>query len=262
MTDRKVAIITGASAGIGRAAAVKFAREGYVTAIIARHNIKAAGDEIRALGAECGIACGECFDFTGDVSVEADVKAMVEEVDRRYGRVDVLNCNAGVVVVKPIEETAYDEFINVYKINVGGMFLFTKYVLPIMKRRRSGAIVNLGSVSGHVGQTQHAVYGATKAGCISFTRAIAWEVKDFGIRVNSVSPGSVDTPMLRGDCEGEARRLGVSFEAVKKEREAEQAFNRWGAPEEVAEAIYFMASEKASFITGADLRVDCGWVAK
>jgi NAD(P)-dependent dehydrogenase (short-subunit alcohol dehydrogenase family) len=255
MTDKKVAIITGASTGIGKAAAIKFAKEGYITAIIARRNIDKVGDEIRKMGSEC-------FDFAGDVSVEEDVKKMVGEVDKRYGRVDVLNCNAGVVVVKPVEDITYDEFINVSKINVGGMFLFTKYVVPIMKRQKKGSIINLGSVSGHVGQTEHAVYGATKAGCLSFTRASAWELAPWNIRVNSVSPGSVDTPMLVGDCEGEAKRRGVPYEVIKKEREEEQAFKKWGTPEEIAGPIYFLASDEASFITGADLLVDGGWVAK
>jgi NAD(P)-dependent dehydrogenase (short-subunit alcohol dehydrogenase family) len=147
-------------------------------------------------------------------------------------------------------------------VNIGGTFLLHKYVLPVMIRQRSGAIVNLGSVSGHVGQTQHAVYGATKAAVIAFTRAMAWEMADYHIRVNSVSPGSVDTPMLRGDILLESTRTGLPFEEVKKLREAEQAFKRWADPSEIAQAIYFLASDAASFVTGSDLLVDCGWVAK
>jgi NAD(P)-dependent dehydrogenase (short-subunit alcohol dehydrogenase family) len=131
-----------------------------------------------------------------------------------------------------------------------------------MKKQASGAVVNMGSVSGHVGQVDHTVYGATKGAIIAFTRAVAWEVAKHNIRVNSISPGSVDTPMLRSDIELESRRTGIPFETVKKEREAEQAFNRWADPKEIAEAIYFLASERASFITGTDLLVDCGWVAK
>jgi NAD(P)-dependent dehydrogenase (short-subunit alcohol dehydrogenase family) len=109
---------------------------------------------------------------------------------------------------------------------------------------------------------RHAIYGSTKGAVLSFTKALAWELAPYGIRVNSVSPGSVDTPMLRSDVIGEARRLGVSFEKMKKEREGEQAFQRWADPREVAEAIYFLASDSASFITGTDLLVDCGWTAR
>jgi len=113
-----------------------------------------------------------------------------------------------------------------------------------------------------VGQIDHSSYGSTKGAIIAFTRALAWEVAKYGIRVNSISPGSVDTPMLRGDIQIESEKTGLPFEEVKKIREAEQAFNRWADPLEIGEAIYFLASDKASFITGTDLLVDCGWVAK
>ncbi|MDR2742538.1 MAG: SDR family oxidoreductase [Treponema sp.] len=256
MTDRKTAIVTGSSVGIGRAAAIKFAREGYNVAIIARgKGIHEVGDEIRKLGAEC-------IDFQGDVGSEQDVKTMVAQVEQKWGRVDVLNCNAGIVVVKPLEDTTWEDFVNVTHINIGGHFLFTKYVMPIMKRQKRGAIVNMGSVSGHVGQTEHAIYGSTKGAIIAFTRAVAWELAKYNIRVNSVSPGSVDTPMLRSDIQLESTRTGLPFDEVKKLREHEQAFDRWAEPEEIAEAIYFLASDAASFITGTDLLVDCGWVSK
>ena len=146
--------------------------------------------------------------------------------------------------------------------NLGGTFLLCKYVLPIMQTQKSGSIVNMASVSGHVGQTDHAIYGATKGAILSFTRALAWEVASDNIRVNSISPGSVDTPMLRSDVALESQRSGRSFEEVKQSREAEQAFKRWAEPREIAETVFFLASDAASFMTGSDLLVDCGWVAK
>lgn len=253
---KRVAIITGAANGIGQASALKFAREGYVVcAVDVKESLCETEKKIREEG-------GECLCCVGDVSDETAMRAFVDEIIAAYGKIDVLNNNAGIVVVKPLEDTRFEEFEKVAKVNMGGTFLLTKLVLPHMKERREGAIVNLGSVSGHVGQTEHAIYGATKGGVIAFTRAVAWEVADYGIRVNSVSPGSVDTPMLRSDIQMEATRLSIPYEDVKKEREKEQAFNRWADPSEIAEAIYFMASEKASFITGSDLLVDCGWVAK
>ena len=146
--------------------------------------------------------------------------------------------------------------------NLGGTFLTCKHVIPVMKRQDGGAIVNLGSVSGHVGQVDHSLYGATKGAIIALGRALAWELAPLGIRVVTVSPGSVDTPMLRSDIELEASKTGAPFEDVKALREQEQALGRWADPSEIAEAICFLASERASFVTGADLLVDAGWVAR
>lgn len=256
MGSTKTAIVTGAASGIGRACAVKFAHEGYALAIMDWNPaVEEVGAELRRSGAEC-------IAHSGDVSKEDDVEELIAKTLEQFGRIDVLNCNAGVVVVKPLEDTSYEDFLKVASVNIGGTFLLCKHVLPVMKRQRSGAIVNLGSVSGHVGQTEHAIYGATKGAVIAFTRAVAWEVADFNIRVNSVSPGSVDTPMLRSDIQLEATRTGRPFDEVKKLREAEQAFKRWADPSEIAETIYFLASDAASFVTGTDLLVDCGWVAK
>jgi NAD(P)-dependent dehydrogenase (short-subunit alcohol dehydrogenase family) len=256
MTDKQVAIVTGAANGIGEATARLFAQNDYAVAVID------IADRVEQVAAEIKSEGGECLFIKGDVSNESHVKAFVDQVMAAYGRIDALINNAGIVVVKPLEEIDWADFRRVVDVNLGGIFLFCKHVLPIMKRQASGAIVNMGSVSGHVGQIDHTVYGATKGAIIAFTRAIAWEVAKHNIRVNSISPGSVDTPMLRSDIELESRRTGIPFETVKKEREAEQAFNRWADPREIAEAIYFLASKKASFITGTDLLVDCGWVAR
>ena len=192
----------------------------------------------------------------------AQVKGWVAQVREHYGRIDVLVTNAGVVLVKPLDEITWEEYQRVVNTNLGGAFLLCKHVLPIMKQQRSGAIVNMASVSGHVGQIDHVLYGATKGAILALTRALAWEVAPYQIRVNSISPGSVDTPMLRGDIAIESHRTGLPFDQVKVQREAEQAFKRWADPAEIAAAIYFLASEAASFITGADLLVDCGWVAR
>lgn len=256
MTDQKVAVISGAANGIGEASAWKFAREGYAVAIVdINPKLQQTCDALAAVGYEC-LPC------VGDVCDEAAMTGFITDVLKTYGRIDVLNNNAGIVVVKPLEDTTFAEFERVANVNIGGTFVLTKLVLPTMKAQKKGAIVNLGSVSGHVGQTEHAIYGATKGAVIAFTRAVAWELADHNIRVNSVSPGSVDTPMLRSDITLEANRTGIPYEQVKKVREAEQAFKRWADPAEIAEAIYFLASDAASFITGSDLLVDCGWVAK
>ena len=253
----RVAIVTGAARGIGAATVKIFAAHGY--AVTGLDILEEEGQQVCA---EVLVQGGECQFFQCDVSNETQVKECVEWVVARYGRIDALLNNAGIVLVKPFDEIEFAEYQRTFNVNVGGIFLMTKYVLPTMKKQRSGAIVNMASVSGHVGQIDHVMYGATKGAIIAMTRALAWEVAPYNIRVNSISPGSVDTPMLRGDITLESNRTGIPFEAVKKEREAEQAFKRWADPMEIAEPIYFLASEGASFVTGADWLVDCGWVAK
>jgi NAD(P)-dependent dehydrogenase (short-subunit alcohol dehydrogenase family) len=257
MTEsNKVALITGAANGIGEASARMFAKRGYAVVMVdmVERGAGIAG-EIRAAG-------GVCDYLTCDVAVEADVASAVAKTMAKHGRIDVLNNNAGVVIVRPLDEIRWEEYRRVVDVNLGGIFLFCKHVIPAMKKQKSGAIVNMGSVSGHVGQIDHSLYGATKGAIIALTRALAWELSPFNIRVNSVSPGSVDTPMLRSDIQIESEKTGKSYDEVKKIREAEQAFKRWADPSEIAESIYFLAGDTASFITGTDLLVDCGWVAK
>jgi NAD(P)-dependent dehydrogenase (short-subunit alcohol dehydrogenase family) len=257
MSEKKVALITGAAAGIGKACAQIFARKGYCVGMLDINETEGreAEQEILDTG-------GDAIFIACDVSIEASVAASVDQVNKKYDGIDVLVNNAGIVLVRPFDEIEWVDFMRVVNVNLGGTFLLCKYVLPVMKSKRSGSIVNMASVSGHVGQTEHVVYGATKGAILSLTRALAWEVAKWNIRVNSISPGSVDTPMLRSDITLEANRTQKTFEEVKRIREAEQAFNRWADPMEIAEAVYFLSSEAASFITGSDLLVDCGWVAK
>ena len=256
MADKKVVIVTGSARGIGAATMKVFTKHDYLAI---GFDILPEGEhvaeEIRKEG-------GEAYFILCDVSVEKQVAECVAQVHKKYGRVDVLVNNAGVVLVKPFDQITWEEFQQTMNINLGGHFLLCKYVLPVMKMQKKGAIVNMGSVSGHVGQMEHVMYGATKGAIIAMTRALAWELAPYNIRVNSISPGSVDTPMLRRDIDLESTRTGISFEEVKKEREAEQAFKRWADPLEIAEPVYFLASEGASFVTGSDWLVDCGWVAK
>ncbi len=256
MSEKKVAVITGAANGIGEATAQHFSRQEYAVALCD------IADKIEEVQKTLTASGSECLTRKFDVSDETRIRTFIDDIVTHFGRIDALINNAGIVIVKPLEETDWEDYRRVVDVNLGGIFLFCKHVIPVMKKQKRGAIVNMGSVSGHVGQTDHAIYGATKGAIIAFTRAIAWEVAPYAIRVNSVSPGSVDTPMLRSDIELESRRTGKPFEEVKKIREAEQAFNRWADPAEIAEAIYFLASDAASFITGTDLLIDCGWVAK
>jgi len=256
MTEKKVAVVTGAAHGIGTATVRKFSKEGYaVFALDILLEGQRVADEVNRAG-------GECTFMRCDVSDEKQVAACMKAVEDGYHRIDALLNIAGVVLVKPFEQITWEEYSRTVNVNLGGTYLMCKYTLPMMKLQQSGAIVNMGSVSGHVGQTEHVMYGATKGAIIAMSRALAWELAPYHIRVNTISPGSVDTPMLRSDIDLESRRTGLPFETVKKEREQEQAFQRWADPAEIAEPIYFLASEGASFVTGADWLVDCGWVAK
>jgi NAD(P)-dependent dehydrogenase (short-subunit alcohol dehydrogenase family) len=254
--DKKVVIITGSAHGIGEACLRLFAQNGYVAVgLDIQPDGQAVVDDVNRKG-------GASLFFVCDVADEDQVSDCVHQVIKRYGRVDVLVNNAGIVLVKPFDQISWEEFCRTTEVNLGGHFLLCKYVLPVMKKQKGGAVINMGSVSGHVGQMDHVMYGATKGAIIAMTRALAWELAPYNIRVNSISPGSVDTPMLRGDITLESKRTGISFEKVKKDRENEQAFKRWADPMEIAKPIFFLASEGASFVTGADWLVDCGWVAK
>ena len=254
---KKVVILTGGARGIGAATVRKFAREQYI--VISLDTLEEEG---RAVCEEAKANGGECFFLQCDVSNETQVKERVEWVVEKFGRIDVLLNIAGIVLVKPFDEITWDEYQRTFNVNVGGTFLMCKYSIPTMKNQQSGIIVNMASVSGHVGQMDHVMYGATKGAIIAMARALAWELAPYNIRVNTISPGSVDTPMLRNDIALESNRTGISFEDVKREREKEQAFKRWADPSEIADPIYFLASDASSFMTGTDLLVDCGWVAK
>jgi NAD(P)-dependent dehydrogenase (short-subunit alcohol dehydrogenase family) len=252
--EGKVAIITGAASGIGQATAILFAKEGAKVAL-ADINDKGGAETIKIIKKEGKQAI---FIHT-DVSKDKDVKNMVKIVKESFGKIDILVNNAGIVLVKPINETTEQDFEAVVNTNYKSVFLCTKYVLSYMKK--GGVIVNVASISGHIGQINHAIYGGTKGAIIALTRALAWELAPLGIRVNSISPGSVETPMLLGDVEIEAKRLGVSIDKIKKERSDVGALHRWAQPKEIADAILYLASDKSSYVTGTDLLVDAGWAA-
>lgn len=250
----KVAVITGAASGIGQATAMLFAQEG-ATVVVVDNNDKAGKQTVQKIRR----GKKQALFVHADVSKEADVKTMVKTTKEQYGKIDILVNNAGIVLVKPIEETTEEDFENVVNTNYKSVFLCTKHVVPVMKK--GGTIVNVASISGHVGQINHAVYGGTKGAIIALTRALAWELAPRGIRVNSISPGSVETPMLLGDVEIEAKRLGVPIQKIRKERSDIGALHRWADPKEIAEAILYLASENSSYVTGTDLLVDAGWAA-
>lgn len=246
MADERVVVVTGAAKGIGHAVARRFQREGWQVLGL---DVEASGEAPFEL-----VAC--------DVSKEEMVRDAITRAVDSYGHLDALVNSAGIIVVGPVEEMDWQDFERLFAVNMGGTWLTCKYALPIMKRQKGGVIINVASVSGHVGQVDHALYGATKGAIIAFTRALALEAAPYGIRALSVSPGSIDTDMLRGDVARESERLGVDYEELCKEREREQALQRWADPSEVAGPVYFLATQDASFMTGTDVLVDAGWTAR
>jgi meso-butanediol dehydrogenase/(S,S)-butanediol dehydrogenase/diacetyl reductase len=235
----QVAIVTGAGSGIGLATATRLAAEGanLVLADINDNAIAAAEARLLANGAQ-GVFCSPC-----DVSDESQVRRTVDSAIGRFGRLDVVVNNAGLMVFKPIEQQSAQDWLSVLGVDLLGAFFFTKHAFRVMKH--GGAIVNVSSIHAIETEPLIAPYAAAKAALVSLTRSSSLEGKPRGIRANAVLPGAVDTPML------------WSNPNVKSGAE-KIATNDVGSPDDIAAAIAFLASNEAAFIQGAALRVDGG----
>ena len=248
--DGKVALITGAGSGIGRASALAFAREGAKVAVA--DIVVEGGEETVRMVKEAG---GEAFFIRVDVSNAADVEAMVNTVVDTYGRIDCAYNNAGIEGrLASTDEYPEDVFDKVIDINLTGVWLCMKYELPHMLKQGGGAIVNTASGAGLIGVSGMSAYVASKHGVVGLTKTAALEYAKSGIRVNAVCPGLIQTPMVER-ITAERPQLGEALVAA-------EPVGRTGKPEEIAESVVWLSSDAASFVTGHAMSVDGGYVAQ
>jgi NAD(P)-dependent dehydrogenase (short-subunit alcohol dehydrogenase family) len=253
----KIIVLTGAASGIGRATAQLFAKEGAIQII---SDIDEKG--LKGTYTSLGEAINKTIMMVIDVRNPNEVKSMIDKTIESYKKIDILVVNAGVVRVGPVESFSDQDYDLLIDVNLKGTHYTCKYAVPYFKKQKFGSIITLASVAAHIGQVAHANYCSTKAGVLGYTRALALDLAPYNVRVNSVSPGATDTPMLQGDVSKQAKDRGVSYEEVKKEFEQEGVMGRWATPEEIANGILFLASEESSYMTGADLRLDGGWTTR
>jgi NAD(P)-dependent dehydrogenase (short-subunit alcohol dehydrogenase family) len=248
----KVAIITGSSSGIGKATAILFAKEGAKVVVNYSHS-KEEADEVVAFIQVYG---GEAIAVKADVSNEAEVKQLIAETVKRFGKIDILYNNAGVEMQKPLTEMSEDDWNYVLNINLKGMFLCAKHAIPHMLEN-GGSIINTASALGLVGSAMLSAYSASKGGVVMLTKSLALEYADKHIRVNCICPGAIDTPMLR-------RFIDRSPNPKETERQlaSSHPLGRLGKPEDIAEAALYLASDDSSFVTGHSLVVDGGFTAQ
>jgi len=251
LLDGKSALVTGGGGGIGRATALALAREGARLAIA-----DIAADAAREAVALVNAAGGQAISLSGEVARDADVRAMVEAVIGAYGRLDCAFNNAGIAgwqvdaAGKKTAEWSEEAFDRMIAVNLKGVWLCMKHELLRMQAQGSGAIVNTASIAGLAGLPTSSAYVAAKHGVVGLTKTAAIEYAEAGIRVNAVCPGYIKTPMT----EETMRRRGEKIMA-------QIPTGRMGDPEEIAEMVVWLCSERASYVTGAAYNVDGGWMA-
>lgn len=243
VVTNKVAFVTGAARGLGLAAATKFLDEGWRVVML-----DILGDVLEGAAKSLG-SPERILTLRADVSDPSDVQEAVQRARDQFGRIDALVNNAGIAVFKPILEVTLEDWQRVMAVNLTGPFVMTQAIAPLMRDQGGGAIVNITSISGLRASTLRVAYGTSKAGLAHLTKQQAAELGEYGIRVNAVAPGPVDTAMAKA----------VHTPEIRADYHDHMPLNRYGLESELANAIYFLCSDQATFITGQILCVDGGF---
>lgn len=248
----KVVLITGGASGIGLAAVKLFLEHGAKVAV-ADINEDSGKQLIESLPHE------HAAFFKTDITNEADCQKTVQSVLSQFGTIDVLINNAGIEIVSPIHEMTLEDWNHILQVNLTGVFLMSKHTLPHMLEKKSGSIINTGSVGGLVGWPDIPAYNATKGGVIQLTKSMAIDYAAHQIRVNCIAPGIIDTPLNEKSF---LDNHSESLEVVKKEKAKVNPLLRLGKPEEIAGVMLFLASDLSSYMTGSVVTADGGYTAR
>src|SRR5580693_5024235 len=244
----KVALITGASRGLGKAMALELGAAGAALALVGRDHLKLdeTATEVMARGAEAAV-------FVTDITEEAEVLTLQQRIAERFGRVDILVNNAGVNLRKPLADFTLEEWNRVMDANLTSVFLMCRAFIPMMQGRRWGRIINMTSIMSHVSLPGRTAYSASKAGLLGLTRALAQELAPEGITVVGISPGPFATDL---------NTALINDAQLNRQFLTKIPMARWGRPEEIGKLARFLCSDDAGFITGTDVLIDGGWTAQ
>lgn len=249
----KLAMVTGAAQGIGRGVALEYAKNGADLAIldINAERLAATAEEIESLGVKC-------YQMVGDVSREDVVQVFVETAVTEFGKIDILTHCAGILRSCAIIDQDVKDWDTVIAVNLRSSFLFGKYVGQQMKRQGSGAMVMVDSCASKTAEAFNAVYCASKAGVRLLAQSLALELAEFGVRVNSIAPGTINTDMIQRCLHDRAPLYGLTFEEYLKEFNETTPLKRMGEPEEIGKLCVFLVSDDSAFITGSSFNISGG----